>query len=229
MPGVPPNATAATSRDYAGTEVFADREDAGARLARAVLELGDLGDAIVLGLPRGGVPVARAVADAIGGPLDVLVVRKLGAPGHPEFAVGAIGPGGIRVVDPRTAAAAGARDEAIAEVERRESAELLRREERYRGGRAPLELASLTAIVVDDGVATGATAGVACRVARALGAARVILAVPVAPDGWVSRLDSVADDFVAVETPRDFWAVGQYYHDFRQTTDDEVLTALARR
>jgi putative phosphoribosyl transferase len=208
--------------------VFADRQDAGARLAQAVLDLGELDDAIVLGLPRGGVPVARIVADAIGAPLDVLVVRKLGAPGHPEFAVGAIGPGGIRVVDSGAAAAVGARDDAIARVEARETAELLRREERYRAGRPALELTGRTAIVVDDGVATGATAGVACRVARALGAARVILAVPVAPADWVSRLGGVADAFVVVETPRDFWAVGQYYRDFRQTGDDEVLEALGR-
>jgi predicted phosphoribosyltransferase len=208
--------------------MFADREDAGEQLARAVLGLGDVGNAIVLGLPRGGVPVARVVADALGVPLDVLVVRKLGAPGHPEFAVGAIGPGGIRVVDPRSVAAVGARDDAIARVEERETAELLRREQRYRSGRPPLDLSGRTAIVVDDGVATGATAEVACRVARALGADRVILAVPVAPADGVSRLDGVADDLVAVETPRDFWAVGQHYRDFRQTTDDEVLAALSR-
>jgi predicted phosphoribosyltransferase len=209
--------------------VFADRADAGARLAQAVLELGELDDAIVLGLPRGGVPVAKVVADAIGAPLDVLVVRKLGAPGHPEFALGAIGPGGIRVVDARSAAAVGARDDAIARVEERETAELLRREERYRAGRAPLDLAGRTAVVVDDGVATGATAEVACRVARALGAARVILAVPVAPAGWTSRLEGVADAFVAVETPRDFWAVGQHYREFRQTTDEEVLSSISGR
>jgi putative phosphoribosyl transferase len=206
--------------------VFADREDAGARLALAVLELGQLDRPIVLGLPRGGVPVARVVAEALGAPLDVLVVRKLGAPGHPEYAVGAIGPGGIRVVDPRAVAAVGARDDAIARVERDEAVELVRREERYREGRPPLDLTGRTAIVIDDGVATGATAGVACRVARALGAARVILAVPVAPADWVSRIGGVADDFVAVETPRDFWAVGQHYRDFRQTGDDEVLAAL---
>jgi len=206
--------------------MFADREDAGAQLATAVLGLGQLDRPIVLGLPRGGVPVARVVAEALGAPLDVLVVRKLGAPGHPEFAVGAIGPGGIRVIDPRAVASVGARVDAIAQVEARETAELLRREERYRVGRTPLDLTGRTAIVVDDGVATGATAGVACRVARALGAGRVILAVPVAPAEWVSRLGDVADEFVAVETPRDFWAVGQHYRDFRQTTDEEVLEAL---
>lgn len=206
--------------------MFADREDAGARLADAVLELGDLYRPIVLGLPRGGVPVARVVAEALGAPLDVLVVRKLGAPGHPEFAMGAVGPGGIRIVDPRAVAAVGARDDAIARVECDEAAELVRREERYRAGRPPLDLTGRTAIVVDDGVATGATAGVACRAARALGAERVVLAVPVAPADWISRLEGVADAFVAVETPRDFWAVGQHYRDFRQTTDDEVLAAL---
>jgi putative phosphoribosyl transferase len=207
--------------------MLADREHAGARLAQAVLDSVDVDrGAIVLGLPRGGVPVARVVAQALGAYLDVLVVRKLGAPGHPEFAVGAIGPGGIRVVDASAVAAVGARDDAIARVEREEAAELVRREERYRAGREPLDLSGRTAIIVDDGVATGATAGVACRVARALGAARVILAVPVAPAEWVSRLGTVADDYVAVETPRDFWAVGQHYRDFRQTTDDEVLEAL---
>ncbi|MEO5921619.1 MAG: phosphoribosyltransferase family protein [Pseudolysinimonas sp.] len=211
--------------------MFADRAAAGKRLAEALLAPGGLdlssaGPPIVLGLPRGGLPVARAVADALAAPLDVLVVRKLGAPGHAEYAIGAIGPGGIRVIDQEAAAAVGATADSLADIERQEAAELVRRESRFRAGRAPLDLAGRTAIIVDDGVATGATAGVACRAARALGASRVILAVPVAPAAWVTRLGDAADAYVAVETPRHFWAVGQHYRDFRQTSDEEVLAAL---
>jgi len=205
---------------------FADRSDAGRRLAEVVIDAGPFERPIVLGLPRGGVPVAREVADALGAPLDILVVRKLGAPSNPEFAVGAIGPGGVRVLDERVAGVVGAGDTALARIEQHEAAELARREQLFRAGRAPLDLTGRTAIVVDDGVATGATAGVACRVARAMGAARVVLAVPVAPEGWRDRVGPVADTFLAVREVRDFWAVGQHYRDFRQTTDDEVLAAL---
>jgi predicted phosphoribosyltransferase len=204
--------------------MFADRADAGERLAEAVAaeDLGD--DVVVLGLPRGGVPVASVVAKRLAAPLDVLVVRKLGAPENPEFAIGAIGPGGIRVVgDGSSRASAGPR---LERVEKRERAELARREQAYRAGRPALDLAGRTVVIVDDGVATGATARVACLVARALGAARVILAVPVAPATWRERLGEAADTYVAVEEPRQFWAVGAFYRDFRQTSDDEVIAAL---
>ena len=140
--------------------------------------------------------------------------------------MGAIGPGGVRVLDDRVVGWAGADDRVLGAIERRETAELARREQLYRAGRPPLDLAGRTAVIVDDGVATGATAGVACRVARALGATRVVLAVPVAPDDWRERIGPVADDFVAVREERDLWSVGQHYRDFRQTADDEVLALL---
>jgi putative phosphoribosyl transferase len=205
---------------------FADRVDAGRRLAAAVRDAGPYEQPIVLGLPRGGVPVAAPVAEILGAPLDVLVVRKLGAPSNEEVAMGAIGPGGIRVLDDRLAGIVGADAAAIGRIEKREAAELERREQVFRAGRPPLDLAGRTAVIVDDGVATGATAGVACRVARAMGATRVVLAVPVAPQEWRDRIGPVADDFIAVREERNLWAVGQFYRDFRQTTDDEVLALL---
>ena len=212
--------------------IFDDRVDAGRRLAAAV-RAASSGWAplptVVLGLPRGGVPVARVVADAIGAPLDVIAVRKLGAPRHPEFAVGAIGEGGVRVVDDDSVRLAGLDDGELAVVEAHERAELARRLSVYRNGRPPVGLDGVRAIVVDDGVATGATAAVACRAARLRGAAEVVLAVPVAPHDWVDRLGAEADAFVAVSTPRDFWAVGQWYRHFDQTGDDEVIRDLAPR
>ncbi len=209
-----------------GPRPFADREDAGRRLADVVRAAGPFARPIVLGLPRGGVPVARPVAEALGAPLDVLVVRKLGAPSNEEVAMGAIGPGGVRVLDDRVVGMIGADDETVGRIEKREAAELERRERVFRAGRAPLDLTGRTALIVDDGVATGATAGVACRVARAMGAVRIVLAVPIAPSEWRERIGPVADDFVAVREERDLWSVGQYYRDFRQTTDAEVLALL---
>ena len=214
--------------------MFRDRIDAGRQLAALVAALGPLEDPIVLGLPRGGVPVAREVARAIGAPLDVLVVRKLGAPGNPEFAVGAIGPDGVRVVDERALRAMGVSDAALARIEHLELEELQRRERRYRPARPALDLTGMTAVIVDDGIATGATASVACRGARGLGARRIILATPVAPAGWRESLlraegdagGAIADEVAVIQEPRDFWAVGQWYRDFGQTTDEEVLEAL---
>ena len=214
--------------------MFRDRVDAGRQLAVLVAALGPLEHPIVLGLPRGGVPVAREVARALGAPLDVLVVRKLGAPGNPEYAVGAIGAEGVRVVDERALQAMGVSEASLARIEHAELDELGRRERRYRPGRPPLALAGMTAVIVDDGVATGATASVACRGARVLGARRVVLAVPVAPAGWREAVrragesagEAIADDVVVVQEPRDFWAVGQWYRDFSQTSDEEVLAAL---
>jgi len=207
--------------------LFADRIDAGRRLADALLAFRS-DSTVVLGVPRGGVPVARQVADALGAPLDVLIVRKLGSPRHPEFALGAIGEGQTRLVDAESLRSSGL-DAALREVERHERVELARRAALYRSGRARVPLAGARAIVVDDGVATGATASVACRIARQLGAAEVVLAVPVAPAAWESRLEAEADALVAVAAPADFWAVGQWYERFDQTSDAEVVEFLAGR
>lgn len=181
---------------------------------------------MVLGLPRGGVPVAAAVATALGAPLDVLLVRKLGLPEQPELAMGAIGEGGVRVLDERLVRAANVSPEQVARVESREHAELVRRAERLRGGRPPLSLEGHTALVVDDGLATGATAKAACAVARALGAGRVVVAAPVGSADAVEKLRRVADEVVCPLTPASFAAVGQWYADFRATTDDEVEQLL---
>ena len=210
--------------------VYRDRVEAGRLLGALLAARPSQVDPIVLGLPRGGVPVAREVARALAAPLDVLVVRKLGAPGNPEYAVGAIGPDGARVVDDGALRALRVSDDALAQIERRELAELERREARYRAGRPPLDLTGRTAVIVDDGIATGATATVAWRGARALGAARVVVAAPVAPAGWRAEAllaSDGPDEVVLLEEPRDFWAVGQWYRDFRQTEDAEVLAALA--
>jgi putative phosphoribosyl transferase len=204
---------------------FADRRDAGRELAAVVAAL-SIGDAVVLGLPRGGVPVAAEVARTIGAPLDVLVVRKLGLPFRPEVAMGAIGEEGAEVVNDDVVGMGRVTPAEFAAVERRERAELEARVRRFRGDRPPLPVAGRTALVVDDGVATGATARVACRVARARGASRIVLAVPVASP---RALDSIpeADEIVCVEAPPGFMSVGMHYLDFRQTGDDEVAAILA--
>lgn len=204
---------------------FADRRDAGRQLAAVVRALVP-GDAVVLGLPRGGVPVADEVARAIGAPLDILVVRKLGLPTRPEVAMGAIGEEGAEVVDDDVVRLGRVTRAEFAEVLRRERAELEARVRGFRGDRPPLPLAGRTALIVDDGVATGATARVACRVARARGASRVVLAVPV---GSPRALEAIAeaDEVVCVEAPAGFMSVGMQYLDFRQTADDEVAEILA--
>ena len=182
---------------------------------------------VILGLPRGGVPVAREVASALGAPLDVIAVRKLGVPFDPEFAMGAIGEDGVRVIDQRVVEMVGVSEADIVEVERRERAVLAHRIDHVRRLHPRLPLEGVTAVVVDDGIATGSTARAACAVARAHGAARVVLAVPVAPAGWADGLRDTADEYVAVEEPAGFRSVGQFYDDFGQTTDAEVLAALA--
>jgi len=206
---------------------FADRADAGQRLAAALERFRGV-DVVVLGLPRGGVPVARPIADALGAPLDVIVVRKLGAPSHPELAVGAVGEGGVRVISEDIVRSVGATPADVASVEADERAELTRRAVRFRGDLQRVDLTGRIAIVVDDGIATGATARAACQVARAQGATRIVLAVPVAPRGIEHRLAEVADEFVFVHQPRSFSAVGQFYADFDQTTDVQVVAALSR-
>ncbi|HVX22174.1 MAG TPA: phosphoribosyltransferase family protein [Acidimicrobiales bacterium] len=206
---------------------FRDRADAGRRLAE---KLGHLAaaDPVVLGLPRGGVPVAFEVARALGAPLDVIVVRKLGVPYQPELAMGAIGEDGVRVVNADVVRMAGVDAAELDAAERTERSELERRVTRLRGGRLRRPVTGRTAIVVDDGIATGSTARAACQVARAEGAARVVLAVPVAPASSLLRLEDVADDVVCLEVPEVFMAVGQFYADFSQTSDDEVVDLLDR-
>lgn len=206
---------------------FADRKDAGRTLAGELRHLRGQ-DLVVLGLPRGGVPVAAEVAAALWAPLDVSVVRKLGAPYQPELAMGAIGEDGARVVNEQVVDGTWVTEKQLGEVEQRERIELDRRAREYRGDRPRPALRGRTAVIVDDGIATGATARAACRSARQQGAERVVLAVPVAPREWADRVGSDADELVCPETPENFAAVGQFYRDFDQTTDAEVISCLER-
>ncbi|MFF2613005.1 phosphoribosyltransferase family protein [Kitasatospora sp. NPDC058046] len=205
---------------------FADRTEAGRRLAA---RLGHLTgpDTVIVALPRGGVPVAAEVAAALGAPLDICVIRKLGVPYQPELGMGAIGEDGVRVLNEQVIRFSSVTDGQLAEVERRERTELARRARRYRGDRPRADLRGRTVVVVDDGIATGSTARAACRIVRERGAARVVLAVPVAPADWAERLDEVADELVCVDTPSPFYAIGEFYADFSQTEDEEVLRLLA--
>jgi putative phosphoribosyl transferase len=207
--------------------VFADRDDAGRRLAA---RLGHLrGEpVVVLGLPRGGVPVAFQVARALGAPLDVIVVRKLGVPFQPELGMGAVGEDGVRVINPEVMQVCGVSQDELAAVQAREQAVVEARAARYRSRRPRQRLDGRVAVVVDDGLATGSTARAACQIAWALGAARVVLAVPVAPSGWQARIGADADEMVCVSTPRGFSAIGQFYARFPQVSDAEVLACLER-
>ncbi|MEU7054155.1 phosphoribosyltransferase family protein [Streptomyces eurythermus] len=206
---------------------FANRPEAG-RLLGQRLEYLRGQDVVVLGLPRGGVPVAAAVAEALDAPLDVLLVRKLGVPYQPELGMGAIGEDGVRVINQEVLRTTGVGPDDLAAVEERERRVLAERGARYRGATTPAPVAGRTAVVVDDGIATGSTARVACRVARARGAARIVLAVPVAPRDFTRRLGEDADDLVCLHTPWDFAAVGQFYSDFTQVEDEEVTACLRR-
>ena len=206
---------------------FRDRQDAGEQLAGLLDRLGPWpAETLVLGLPRGGVPVAAPVALALSTPLDVLPVRKLGVPGWSEVAMGAIGPGGVRVLHDPLIVRLGISDAAIQEVEARERTELSRREGAYREGRTAPSFTGQTVILVDDGLATGATMMAAVGVARASSPQRIVVAVPVASPEAHADLSALADDLLCLCTPPDFHAVGQYYQDFTQTTDDEVRAAL---
>jgi putative phosphoribosyl transferase len=206
--------------------IFEDRIDAGERLAEALKEYAGP-DTVVLGIPRGGVIVAEVVARTLGVPLDVVVPRKVGAPGNPELGLGAVAPG-VRVLDPWLIERLGVTEEYLEREIAAEEAETIRRLRVYRGDRPPLELAGKTAIVIDDGVATGGTAVAAIRWARAQGAGKVVLAVPVAPPQTMERLRHEADEVVALATPEPFFAVGEWYRRFDQTSDEEVIAALRR-
>lgn len=205
---------------------YRNRRAAGEALAARLTRYARQPNALVLGLPRGGVPVAAAVAESLALPLDVLVVRKLGAPANPEYALGAIASGGGRFVDERARTLLGVSEARLEAVEREERGELAAREQRFRGGRGALALAGRTAILVDDGLATGSTARAAIRGARALGADRVVLAVPVGDAAVCDALRAEADEVVCPSTPASLMAVGMWYDDFRQVTDDEVLALL---
>jgi putative phosphoribosyl transferase len=205
---------------------YADRTDAGRQLA-ALLRGRRWRDPVVLALPRGGVPVAAPIAAALGAPLDVIVVRKLGAPRQPELAIGAIAEPDIRVFDPTMLDRLRLDEAAVAAIEADERRELQRRIHRYRGDRDLPSLTGRSVIVVDDGLATGATAVAACRAARAAGAAELVLAVPVGSGPGVEHLRAEADEVVCPVVPHVFRAVGQWYEDFGQTSDEEVLALLA--
>ena len=204
---------------------FRNRADAGRQLASRLLPLKGK-DVVVLGLPRGGVAVAAEVARALDAPLDVILVRKLGVPVQPELGMGAIGEGDARVINADVVRYARVSEADISAVEQRERAELERRIKRFRGDAPRVPLEGRTAILVDDGVATGSTARAACQVARAQGAAKVVLAVPVAPPSVSATLADDADEVICLETPERFLAIGEWYEDFSQTSDEEVVSLL---
>lgn len=206
--------------------IFEDRVDAGERLAEALKEYAGP-DTVVLGIPRGGVIVAEVVARTLGVPLDVVVPRKVGAPGNPELGLGAVAPG-VRVLDPWLIERLGVTEEYLEREIAAEEAETIRRLRVYRGDRPPLDLTGKTVVVIDDGVATGGTAVAALRWARAQAAGRVVLAVPVAPPQTMERLRHEADEVVALATPEPFFAVGEWYRRFDQISDEEVIEALRR-
>jgi predicted phosphoribosyltransferase len=206
--------------------MYEDRIDAGERLAEALKAQAGPGT-VILAIPRGGVVVGEVIARTLGVPLDVVVPRKVGAPGNAELGIGAVAPG-VRVLDPWLIERLGVSEEYLEREIAAQEAETIRRLEAYRAGRPPVDLHGRTAIVVDDGVATGGTAVAALRWARAQGAATVVLAVPVAPPQTLQRLRHEADEVVALETPEPFFAVGEWYRSFDQTSDEEVIAVLAR-
>ncbi|MCX8493502.1 MAG: phosphoribosyltransferase [Chthoniobacterales bacterium] len=205
---------------------FNDRKEAGQLLSLELARYKDGRDVLVLALPRGGVPVAHEIASVLHCPLDVLVVRKLGVPGHEEMAMGAIATGGIRLINPDIVSALGISPEAVEDVERKEEAELFRRERSYRGNRGPLDTRNKTIILVDDGIATGATMQAAIASLRQRRVRKIIVASPVAPRSVVLSLRRVADDVVTMLNPEDFGGVGRWYEDFSQTSDEEVQQLL---
>lgn len=206
--------------------VFHDRHDAGRRLAKRLRYLAD-DEPVVLALPRGGVPVAHEVATALGAPLDVLVVRKLGLPHQPELAVGAVGEDGVQVLNESVVRSTGLDADEIQTIADRERAVVAERLTRYRGDHEPVPLEGRTVIVVDDGLATGATARAGLAVLARRGVRRLVLAVPLAPAGTLARLGEEADEVVCLETPGAFRAIGEFYADFTQTSDEEVARLLA--
>ena len=207
---------------------FRNRRDAGQWLAADLRAFAGRTDVIVLALPRGGVPVGYEVAATLGAPLDVFVVRKLGLPGHEELAMGALASGGVRVLDEELIRVARVSPAEVSRVTAAEQAELERRERRYRGDRPFPDLRGKTAILVDDGLATGSTMRAAVTALRIEGPTRIVVAVPVAASETCEALKTLADDVICAVTPEPFHAVGLWYDDFSQTTDDEVRELLER-
>jgi putative phosphoribosyl transferase len=205
--------------------MFRDRRDAGRSLAEELRRFAGP-STVVVGLPRGGVVVAREVATALGAPLDVVVVRKLGAPGQPELGIGAISEGGVEVLNDDLISLLGVSEALLAAERAQQQVELERRDVSYRRGRPALDVGGKTVVLVDDGLATGVTAKAAARSLDARGAARIVLAVPVGAQSAVWDLRDEVDEVVCLRTPAMFRAVGQWYDDFSQTTDDEVLDCL---
>lgn len=205
---------------------FRDRSEAGELLALELAHLAGRGDCVILALPRGGVPVGYELSCILHAPLDILVVRKLGVPGNEELAMGAIATGGVKLLNEGLVAALGIPSSAVAAVESKELTELSRREAAYRGNRPPLDVTGKTVILVDDGIATGATMQAAVEAVRRRGARRIVVAAPVAPSSVVAMLRHHADEVHCVLTPEDFGGVGWWYGDFSQTEDEEVRKLL---
>ena len=205
---------------------FANRREAGVELAAPLQKYNAAGNLVVLALPRGGVPVAYEVARAFSAPLDVFLVRKLGVPGHEELAMGAIASGGVRVLNTDVVGWYGIPPEMIDAVARQEEAELQRRERAYREQRPPVAVAGRTVVLIDDGLATGSTMKAAVQAVRTQDPARIVVAVPVGAPDTCRELQSLADEVVCVKMPESFRAVGLWYRDFAQTTDDEVRQLL---
>ena len=208
--------------------VFRDREEAGRKLAEQLHAYANRKDVIVLGIPRGGVPVAFEVAKALDAPLDIFLSRKLGVPGQEELAFGAIATGGTRVLDRDIIEAAGISEEQIGQITARVKKELERRANLYRGARPPLKVEGLTVLLVDDGIATGSSMRAAIDSLRQMKPARLVVAVPVAPLSTCNRLRREVDEFVCVHMPEEFYAIGQFYEDFSQMADEEVTELLRR-
>jgi putative phosphoribosyl transferase len=207
---------------------FQDRAEAGLKMAGRLEAYANRKDVIVLGIPRGGVPVAFEVAKALNAPLDVFVSRKLGVPGQEELAFGAIASGGVRVLDREIIEAVGISDPVIEEIAEKVRKELERREKLYRGERPSLQLEGQTAILVDDGIATGSSMRAAIQALKQLRPARIVVAVPVAPLSTWNRLKGEVDELICVGTPKYFHAIGQFYADFSQVADGEVTELLQR-
>lgn len=221
-----PDSSERTVDIHASTRPFADRREAGRELATRLSAYRGRPDVVVLALPRGGVPVGFEIAEALEAPLDVFVVRKIGMPGDPEFAIGAIASGGIRVLSHDVIARHAIPASLIDAITSQERDELQRREREYRQGRALVDLRDKTVILVDDGLATGSTMRAAVDAVRTLGPSRIVVAVPVGAPSTCAALAEIADEIVCARMPPSFSAVGRWYHDFSQTTDEEVQTLL---